>query len=260
MSKDHFYFSRNDRTVALVLIAVIVILNIIRMPGHEAVPDTGSEADSVTQVRKQEPAPKRSASRNRPSADSVRTGSSRTVSSRSTAGYRSRSSSDYRDTVRKREYIKDTVRRYVYVQDNLNASHYSSKDRPSSPPDLNALDSAELVLLPGIGPVFASRIVRYREQLGGFASTLQLTEIKGLPDSLMKWFIISDTIPLEMIEVNKGTLNELRRHPYINFYQARAIVELRRERGNIKSPEQLSLLEEFTAQDLERLKPYLDFR
>ena len=36
--------------------------------------------------------------------------------------------------------------------------------------------------------------------------------------------------------------------------------KLRRERGNIKSPEQLSLLEEFTAQDIERLKPYLDFR
>ena len=63
-----------------------------------------------------------------------------------------------------------------------------------------------------------------------------------------------------MIEVNKGTVNELRSHPYMNFYQARAIVELRRERGKIKGPEQLSLLEEFTAQDLERLKPYLDFR
>ena len=258
MSKDHFYFSRNDRIVALVLIAVIVILNIIRMPGHEVVPDTGSKADSVTQVPKQEPSTKRNASSNRPSADSVRSGRTRTVSSRSNTGYRSRSSSDYRDTVRKRVYVKDTVKKYVYVQDNPN--HYSSKIGPSSPLDLNALDSAELVLLPGIGPVFASRIVRYREQLGGFTSTLQLTEIQGLPDSLMKWFIISDTVPLEMIEVNKGTLNELRRHPYINFYQARAIVELRRERGNIKSPEQLSLLEEFTAQDLERLKPYLDFR
>ena len=258
MSKDHFYFSRNDRIVALVLIAVIVILNIIRMSGHDVVPDTGPKADSVTQVPKQEPAPKRYASNNRPSADSVRSGGNRTFSSRSNAGYRSRSSAGYKDTVRKREYVKDTVRNYVYVKDNPN--HYSSKERPSSPLDLNALDSAGLVLLPGIGPVFASRIVRYREQLGGFASTLQLTEIQGLPDSLMKWFIISDTVPLEMIKVNKGTLNELRRHPYINFYQARAIVELRRERGNIKSPEQLSLLEEFSAQDLERLKPYLDFR
>ena len=260
MSKDHFYFSRNDRIVALVLIAVIVILNLIRMRGHDAVTDTESKADSVIQVRKEEPAPKRNASRSGPSADSVRSGSSRTVSSRSTAGYRSRLSSDYKDTVRRREYVNDTVRKYLYVQDNLNVNRYSSKQSPSSPLDLNVLDSAQLVLLPGIGPVFASRIVRYREQLGGFASTMQLTEINGLPDSLMKWFIISDTIPLEKIEVNKGTLNELRRHPYINFYQARAIVELRRERGNIKSPEQLSLLEEFTAQDIERLKPYLDFR
>jgi DNA uptake protein ComE-like DNA-binding protein len=76
----------------------------------------------------------------------------------------------------------------------------------------------------------------------------------------MKWFIITDTIPVSRIAVNKATLAELRRHPYIDFYQARAIVEFRNERGTIKSPEQLSFMEEFTAQDLERLMPYLDFR
>lgn len=258
MSKDHFYFSRNDRIVALVLVSAIVILNVIRMHGHHAVPDAVPKADSLVQAGRHEPVSKRYTSGNSKSSDSVQSAGYRTVSSRSTKEFRSRPSSDYKDTVRKRVFIKDTVRKYVYVTDNLN--HYSSKKSPSSALDLNALDSAGLVLLPGIGPVFASRIVRYREQLGGFTSTLQLTEIQGLPDSLMKWFIISDTVPIEKIEVNKGTLNELRRHPYINFYQARAIVELRRERGNIKNPEQLSLLEEFTAQDIERLIPYLDFK
>ena len=76
----------------------------------------------------------------------------------------------------------------------------------------------------------------------------------------MKWFIITDTVPLGKIAVNAATLAELRRHPYIDFYQARAIVEYRQERGKIKGPEQLSFMEEFTAQDLDRLLPYLDFR
>lgn len=260
MSKDHFYFSRNDRIVALVLISVIVALNVIRMPGQHHVKTLEAQTDSVVQAPKNVISSNHKTVVNRQSADSTRTGYRRYGSSRSSTGYRTRSSADNSDTVRKKEYVKDSVRNHSYGQEDLGSVRYSSKARPSSPLDLNAIDSAGLVLLPGIGPVFASRIVRYREQLGGFTSTYQLTEIKGLPDSLMKWFIITDTVPVRMIEINRGTLNELRRHPYMNFYQARAIVELCRERGAIKGPEQLSLLEEFTAQDLERLKPYLDYK
>ena len=102
--------------------------------------------------------------------------------------------------------------------------------------------------------------MRYREQLGGYTAVSQLAEIEGLPDSLMEWFKITDSIPVRKIPVNTSTLTELRYHPYLDFYQARAIVEYRKERGNIKGPEQLSFMEEFTEQDLERLLPYLDFR
>ena len=137
---------------------------------------------------------------------------------------------------------------------------YTVKTRPVSQIDLNASDSSELVKLPGIGPVFAAKIIRYREKLGGYSDIAQLMEIDGLPDSLMKWFVIADTIPVRKINVNTSTLAELRRHPYIDFYQARAIVEFRGERGKIKGPEQLSFMEEFTDQDLIRLEPYLDFR
>ncbi|MBO7049089.1 MAG: helix-hairpin-helix domain-containing protein [Bacteroidaceae bacterium] len=245
MSKDHFYFSRNDRIVALVLLSVIVVTNILRIPHKNEVPVPEVPVDTVTVT--QAPKSKTTARSNR-SSDT----------SRPATGNRSQSS--YRRDSITRKYVRDTTRSIINAPDSIVKNRYTSKRRPMSPLDLNALDSAGLVSLPGIGPVYASRILRYREQLGGFASTKQLLEINGLPDSLMEWFIITDTIQLKMIEVNKGTVNELRSHPYMNFYQARAIVELRRERGKIKGPEQLSLLEEFTAQDLERLKPYLDFR
>ena len=32
MSKDHFYFNRNDRIVAIILLSVIIIVNIILNP------------------------------------------------------------------------------------------------------------------------------------------------------------------------------------------------------------------------------------
>lgn len=219
MSKDHFYFSRNDRIVALILLSIIVIVNMMRSPWHPPVQEEYAETDTLAH---------------------------------------------HADTVRRTVYVRDTVRRKWYVWDTVsvkvNSVSYTVKARPVSLIDLNASDSSELVKLPGIGPVFAAKIMRYRDNLGGYTDIAQLMEITGLPDSLMEWFVVTDTVPVRKILVNTATLAELRRHPYIDFYQARAIIEFRRERGNIKGPEQLSFMEEFTDQDLIRLEPYLDFR
>ena len=43
------------------------------------------------------------------------------------------------------------------------------------------------------------------------------------------------------------------------FYQSRVIVEHRRKYGPIKKLQALSLYEEFTPSDLERLQPYVSF-
>ena len=51
----------------------------------------------------------------------------------------------------------------------------------------------------------------------------------------------------------------MRNHPYMNFYQAKAIMEHRRRFGKIKSLSDISLYTEFTRKDLERLSPYIDF-
>ena len=204
MSKDHFYFNRNDRIVALILLSIIIIVNIIRNPWNPPVPDESVFTDSLVHTP---------------------------------------------DTFRRTVYVRDTVRRKWYVWDTVKVEvksvSYAVKSRPLEPLDLNAVDSVELVRLPGIGPATAMKIIRYRERLGGYSDITQ--------------FIITDTIPIRQIQVNRATLAELRRHPYLDFYQARAIVEYRGERGVIKGPEQLSFMEEFTARDLERLKPYLDF-
>lgn len=226
MSKDHFYFNRNDRIVAIILLSVIITINIVLNPWNSPVAETPVETDSLSLK-----------------TDTV----NRTVF--------------VRDTVRRKWYVRDTVvRKYPAKKDSLISVRYKAKTRPESQLDLNVLDSAGLVQLPGIGPAYALRIIRYREQLGGYTMVSQLKEIDGLPDSLMKWFVITDTIPLNRIQVNSLSLTELRRHPYINFYQARAIVDFRRERGKLKGPDQLSFMEEFTVQDLDRLLPYLDFR
>jgi DNA uptake protein ComE-like DNA-binding protein len=61
------------------------------------------------------------------------------------------------------------------------------------------------------------------------------------------------------LSLNRLSLNELKRHPYINYYQARAIVEYRRLHGSLTSLEDLRLLRDFRPEDLDRLAPYVEF-
>src|SRR6185503_6381802 len=49
--------------------------------------------------------------------------------------------------------------------------------------DINTADTSALISLPGIGNKLASRIVNFRDKLGGFYSIEQVGETYGLPDS-----------------------------------------------------------------------------
>lgn len=123
--------------------------------------------------------------------------------------------------------------------------------------DLNKADSAELVRIPGIGPHYASQIVRLRKQLGGFVAVSQLNDIPGIPD-------IGDQVTIgegatTRIRVNEASLKTLRDHPYIGYYRAKAIVTLRQREGRVVSLRQLSFLDEFSDEDIKRLEPYLSF-
>lgn len=125
--------------------------------------------------------------------------------------------------------------------------------------DLNACDTAELKLIPGIGSGLASMIVAYRHRLGGYYAVEQLQEIPYLDATLNKWFTVNSSKELRRLSVNKDGLERLRNHPYMNFYKAKVILEHRRRRGKIKNLSQLSMYKEFAEKDLNRLAPYLSF-
>lgn len=125
--------------------------------------------------------------------------------------------------------------------------------------DLNAADTATLRKVPGIGPYYARRIVGYRERLGGFVSVAQLSEVEGLPDDIGRWFTVTSGGVTRPLYVNRMSVDALRRHPYLDFYQSRVIVEHRRKYGPIRQLQALSLYGEFAPSDLERLQPYVSF-
>jgi len=145
--------------------------------------------------------------------------------------------------------------REEYVRDTLK---YPVKLKESEHIILNLADTSQLKKVPGIGSGWARQIVAYRERLGGFYSTDQLLDIEGFPEDALPYLQIQNP-QLRKINVNKLTLNQLRQHPYIGFYRAKAIVDYRRLKGNLKSLNELSLHKDFSREAIQRLEHYVEY-
>lgn len=130
---------------------------------------------------------------------------------------------------------------------------------------LNETDTTEWKKVPGIGSSFSRRIVKYRSLLGGYVSINQLKEVYGVTDELFDAiapFIHEDNVDMSdfvKLNINQLEFREILAHPYINYEQTKAIVNLRRRTGSITSTNQLAMLDEFTTEDIERITPYIDF-
>ncbi len=136
---------------------------------------------------------------------------------------------------------------------------YPEKFQKLTQVDINTADTVLLKKIPNIGSFRAGKIVAYREQLGGYTHVEQVMESSEMPDEVLEWFSIVPQ-PIKMINVNDLTIRQLMRHPYISFYQARNIVEHRKEYGPLKQIEDLLSLKDFTQKDIDRLRPYLVFQ
>jgi len=128
--------------------------------------------------------------------------------------------------------------------------------------DINRCDTAELIKLPGIGPVLSVRIIKYRQLLGGFAEKEQLREVYGLPAEtydLIKDRISVDTLVITKINVNTADFKSFDRMPYFERNEITAIIKYRELEGKIRSISELvdnNLISEDKAR---RLKAYLRF-
>ena len=123
---------------------------------------------------------------------------------------------------------------------------------------LNVADTTALKQVPGIGSYYARRIASYGKQLGGYVSAEQLLEIEGFPEDALPYFQVA-VGNIHKLNVNTLSLSKLRQHPYLNFYQARAICDYRRLKGPLHSLDDLKMLPEFPADVIARLRPYVSF-
>lgn len=118
------------------------------------------------------------------------------------------------------------------------------------------------MLLHGIGPAYARRIVRYRERLGGFVDERQLLEVYGFTPELLDHiapYIRVDTGAIVRMPVNSIPLKQLIKHPYIEYYQARDIIALREQGVRFHTADDLRAVPSIADSTLQHLLPYLDF-
>jgi DNA uptake protein ComE-like DNA-binding protein len=126
--------------------------------------------------------------------------------------------------------------------------------------DLNTADTTLLKQLRGIGSVFAARICKFRDYLGGFYSVEQLSEVYNLSEETYQSvlpFVKVDTTYIRKMNINFCGVDELKKHPYCNYKLARKVVSYRSHHGRYISINDLLEGSVLSQPDFDRLSPYL---
>ncbi|WP_017732016.1 ComEA family DNA-binding protein [Nafulsella turpanensis] len=127
--------------------------------------------------------------------------------------------------------------------------------------DLNEADSLLLQQLKGIGPVLSSRIVRFREKLGGFVSLDQLSEVWGLDSAvvqdLRQYVFIEENFRPAQLNINEASQEEIATHPYFSPLQARLLYAYRQQHGPFQSVNDLLNIHTFDSSFVRKVAPYV---
>ncbi|MDR2231657.1 MAG: helix-hairpin-helix domain-containing protein [Tannerella sp.] len=268
--RDLFYFSKGDRNALIIVLLLIAAGGLLLMLKKS--PSTTS-ADLPPTVSVSQPPQSstsstlsdQSGSSSPLTAQPSTSASSGSVSSSSSASPNvslSEASPTQSSSTQSTARRETTPERIARITDTRPTYARVEKLAAGSTVELNGADTTALKKVPGIGSSFASRIVRFRDILGGFYSVQQLAEVYGIDEeryhSIEPWFTVDASL-IRRLPVNTISQDSLNRHPYISYGQARAIVQLRTQKKRLTGWDNLSLMEEFTDRDKQRILPYLSF-
>jgi competence protein ComEA len=125
--------------------------------------------------------------------------------------------------------------------------------------EINQADSLQLIKISGVGPFYAKQIIKYRKELGGFRTYTQLTEIWGLENLDIEKFIKQvsiDTLYIQKININTVEVEQLRLHPYLNYKQAKMIVNYRKQHGDFKQVKDIRKIKPISPELFRKIAPY----
>lgn len=146
--------------------------------------------------------------------------------------------------------------------------------RALRPIDLNRASRAELLQLPGVGPVLAERIEMERDSQGGFRSVDDLRQVPGIGpatlERLRPWIVVDGgpertpaafaTVPpvqkaefAAALDINRASAEELQRLPGIGKVLSQRIIAGR----PYQTVEELDRVPGIGPKTIERLRPHV---
>lgn len=129
--------------------------------------------------------------------------------------------------------------------------------------DINAADETQWQTLPGIGVSYASRIIKFRNALGGFVDVRQVSETYAMPDSVFRkiepYLQLSQPNNVRKMNILNATVGELDKHPYLHKGHALDIVKYVERKGKAAKVDELQILSSFDdgKGTYLKIKPYL---
>ncbi len=127
--------------------------------------------------------------------------------------------------------------------------------------DLNDVTARELKTIYGIGEKLSARIVKFRDRLGGFLVDDQLYDVYGLEseviERILQRYKVQNSPQIEKININTASVEKLTKLIYLQRNVSINIIRYRDSQGSIKSFEELSKIENFPTEKIDRIALYL---
>lgn len=139
----------------------------------------------------------------------------------------------------------------------------AEKQKPELPVrrDINKATADELMKVRGIGPVLSERIVKFRDRLGGFLVREQLYDVYGLDPEVVERMFMRYTVvekpEIAPININTASADEIASLVYLSKAVAYRIIRHREQYGPLETLEELTKIEDFPADKIDRISLYL---
>lgn len=126
--------------------------------------------------------------------------------------------------------------------------------------ELNSADAEALKSIKGIGDYFATKIIQYRDKLGGFYSVEQLKEVYKMDSAKYAQiapYVEVNANAVRKISVNSADFDELKSHPYIGYNIALSLINYREKHGNFANINDLKKSMLITDKNFPKISKYI---